>query len=452
MTTLDDVSSLARVSDERRLPDLLVQADPAQLGDTIDGIYEIYGVLGSGGMGTVYLARDTLLERDVAIKVIHAHKLADPGVVPRFLAEARTMARVHHPNVVMIHAYGSRRGEPYLVMEYVPGTNLLQWQRQRGRLTPAEAVDVLEALCRGVQAIHDVGAIHRDLKPGNVLIGPAQRVAVTDFGLARSVAEHEPHAHSVITGTPAYLAPELARSEVLVPELATRIDIYALGVMAFELLTGQPPFAGPGLPGLLNQHAFEPPPRPSEVCPSLSPAFDAPLLQALAKAPADRTASADVLRRGLLDALESATVAPRPPRVLVVDDDTSALLAVRELLAMSFPGADVVAVTDPSSALAIAKRDPPDLVITDLHMPHGGGLALTSALRSDPATSATPIVVVTAYGGASDWRELRAVGADRFLVKPLDIDTLVSVVRSLIGRRQPGERSPAGRVCATARP
>jgi serine/threonine-protein kinase len=345
---------------------------------------------------------------------------------------------VHHPNVVTIYAFGSRNGRPYLVMEYVPGSNLAVWRRQKGTVTPAEAVAVLEALCRGVQAIHDAGAIHRDLKPGNVLIGPAQRVAVTDFGLARSVRDGEPFSRSAITGTPAYLAPEIARSEQLSAELATRIDVYALGVMAFELLTGQPPFAGPGLPMLLNQHAFDPPPRPSALCSSLSPAFDAPLLQALVKPPAERTSSAEQLRRGLLDALEASETAPRRLRVLVVDDDASALLAVRELLRMSFPGADVVTMADPTSALAVARRARPDLVITDLHMPHGGGLALTSALRNNPATRDVPIVVVTAYGGGSDWRELRALGADRFLIKPIDIDTLVTVVRSLVARRGPG--------------
>jgi eukaryotic-like serine/threonine-protein kinase len=433
--TIDDLSISTRDLDERQLTVSSGRYQGPQLGDVIDGTYEVCGVLGSGGMGTVYLARDAQLEREVAIKVIHADKLCDPQAVERFLAEARVMARVHHPNVVTIHAFGSCHGLPYLVMEYVPGPNLAVWRQQRGTVTPAEAVLVLEALCRGVQAIHDVGAIHRDLKPSNVLVGPRQCVAVTDFGLARSVAQCEPSARSVLAGTPAYLAPEIARSEGLVPELATRIDIYALAVMAFELLTGQPPFAGPGLPALLNQHAFDAPPRPSEACPSLPPAFDAPLLHALAKAPSERPASAEAFRRGLLDALEASTELPAGLRVLVVDDDSSTLMAVRELLHLSFPGAEVITVADPTSALAIALRERPDLVITDLHMPHGGGVGLVAALRHDTATRDVPIVVVTAYGGASDWRELKALGADRFLVKPIDIETLVSVVRSLLARR-----------------
>lgn len=437
--TIDDLSIPTRDLDERQSSSELEGVDCPKIGEFIDEPYQVCGVLGSGGMGTVYLARDKQLEREVAVKVINADKLADPWVVERFLAEARAMARVRHPNVVTIYAFGSRNGNPYLVMEYVPGTNLAVWRQQRGVVSPAEAVDVLEALCRGVQAIHDGGAIHRDLKPGNVLVGSAQRVAVTDFGLARSVAEGEP-TRSNVSGTPAYLAPEIARNEWLAADLATRIDIYALGVMAFELLTGLPPFEGPGLPALLSQHAFDPPPRPSSVCPSLPAAFDGPVLAALAKTPIERPSTAEAFRRGLLDALETTASTPDGLRVLAVDDDPNTLLAVRELLQLSFPGVEVITVADPASALMIALREPPHLVITDLHMPNGGGLALTSALRRNPSTKDVPIVVVTAYGGASDWRELKALGADRFLVKPLDIDTLVSVVRSLIEWRV---RAPA---------
>ncbi len=436
--TLDDVSLHTRDLAESGSSTEGSGFHSPQIGDTIDGSYQVCGVLGSGGMGTVYLARDEQLQRDVAIKVIHSEKVSDPVVLERFLAEARTMARVKHPNVVTIYAFGSRDGHPYLVMEYVPGMNLAVWRQKRGTVSCAEAVTVLEALCRGVQAIHEAGAIHRDLKPGNVLIGPAQRVAVTDFGLARSVTEGEPRARVVVSGTPAYLAPEIARSEWLAADMATRIDIYALGVMAFELLTGQPPFPGPGVPALLSQHAFEPPPRPSKRCPSLPEAFDAPLLAALAKDPNDRPPTAEAFRRGLLDAMETTGTVPDGLRVLVVDDDANTLLAVRDLLNMSFPGIDVITVADPTSALAIALRHRPDLVITDLRMPNGGGHAFTSALRRNASTRNVPIVVVTGYGGASDWRELKALGADRFLVKPVDIDTLVSVVRSLIGPRGGG--------------
>lgn len=431
--TLDDPASPTRPLDERELPG---PSGIPRVGDTLDGIYEIRGVLGAGGMGTVYLAHDAQLQRDVAVKLIHEDKLADDDMIPRFLAEGRAMARVQHPNVVTIHAFGSRRGQPYLVMEYVPGPSLAAWRLQRGALGVAEAVAVLEALCRGAQAIHDAGAVHRDLKPGNVLVGPAERVAVADFGLARPLADSASGGQVAISGTPAYLPPEVARGEPLATHLVTRLDVYALGVMAFELLTGQLPFAGPGLVALLNQHAFEPPPQPSAARPGLPPAFDAPILQALAKSPGERLPTADALRRGLLEALQISGHGPRGLRILLVDDDTNALAAVREILELSLPEVEVTAASNPAAALAHALRSRPDLVITDLHMPHGGGLALTSALKRDPVTRDVPIVVITAYGGGSDWRELRALGAERFLVKPVDADVLVSTVRSLMDQRR----------------
>lgn len=431
--TADEALVSTRDLDERELTDALGRFRSASGEAGFDGTYEIRTPLGSGGMGTVYLARDARLERDVAVKMIRPDKLSEPESLERFTSEARAMARVRHPNVVTVHAFGSHHGQPYLVMEYVPGVNLAKWRQQQGMVSPAEAVEVLDALCRGVQAIHDVGAIHGDLKPANVLIGPEQRVAVTDFGLARPLAKEEPVGRAV-AGTPAYLAPEIARCERVAPELATRIDIYALGVMAFELLTGRLPFNGPNFIALLDQHAFEPPPRPSEVRPTLA-AFDAPLLRALAKAPGDRQATAEELRGELRQALEACTTPqPSPLRVLVVDDDAGALLAVRELLRMAFPDADVIAVADPAVAMSIARRERPDVVVTDLHMPRGGGKALTAALRRDPLTKDVPIVIVTAVGGAQDWRSLRELGADRFLVKPVEIDMLVAVIRTLTGR------------------
>ncbi|MCX4243744.1 protein kinase domain-containing protein [Paraliomyxa miuraensis] len=433
--TLKDASLPTRDLDERELDQARARSNGLALGDVVDGLYEITGVLGSGGMGTVYKARDRHLERDVALKVIHANKLGDERAVRGFLAEARAMARVRHPNVVMIHSFGAPDGRPYLVMEHVPGVNLALWSRRHGPLAPADAMVVLDPLLRGVQAIHDAGTIHRDLKPGNILIGPAQWVAVTDFGLARPVDRGEFGGPAVLSGTPAYLAPEITRREPLSASLATRIDVYALAVIAYELLAGRPPFLGPTLPELLTQHALDEPLPPSRVREELGTAFDAPLLQGLAKAPADRPPSAEVLRRALLAALEASSSARPGMRVLLVDDEASTLAAMSDLLELSFPGITVSTASNPGVALELADRFRPDLVITDLHMPGGGGMALTRALRERESLRKVPIVVVTAYGGASDWQQLRELGADRFLVKPIDFDTMVTVVRSLMGPR-----------------
>ncbi len=406
--------------------------DVPRPGELVEGQYRIQRFLGSGGMGMVYLAHDEKLDRDVALKLILTDIRAKGHIIDGFQQEARAMAQVHHPNVVTIHAFGMRRDHPYFVMEYIPGENLARWRQRHSVLSPREALDLLDPLARGVQAIHDAEAIHRDLKPSNVLLGPEGRVAVTDFGLARSVTWGECKERMPLSGTPAYMAPEIARDDLIDPELMTRVDTYALGVIAFELLTGQLPFASTSLDQLLRKHAFDPPPLPSRVRPELSPAFDVPLLHALDKNPADRSRSPDLFRRELQRALESSTAPRSGLRFMVVDDEINALEATRELLSMSFPGAEVVTATDAAAAIEIAMQEPFDVIVTDLNMPQGGGSGLTSAIRGSIATAKIPIIVVTAYGGAPDWKMLRELGADRFLVKPIDIDMLVSAIRSVL--------------------
>lgn len=317
-------------------------------------------------------------------------------------------------------------------MERVDGPSLATRCREAEPPTVAESIAILDGLCKGVQAVHDAGSLHGDLKPGNVLIDRDGRVAVTDFGLSRAlhlVGRREPR---FAFGTPGYLAPELAREETIDPRLATGIDTYALGVIAFELLTRCRLFDARSLPGMLHEHAYGQVPRPSTVRADLPVAFDAPLMRALAKSPAERTSSADELRRALLEAHALTSDARRGLEILAVDDEAGALFALRELLLTAFPGARVTTVTNTTTAAAIAMRTRPDVVVTDLHMPDGGAVELTTALREEPSTRDVPIIVVTGMGGAQDWHALRALGADRFLVKPIDFDSLVAVIRSLV--------------------
>jgi serine/threonine-protein kinase len=402
-----------------------------RIGDVIAGQYLVREVLGAGGMGTVYLAEDQALGREVAIKLVRDDLLARPGARQAFVGEARAMARVRHQNVVTIHAFGEHGANPYIVMEYVRGSSLEVQQRER-QAALAEALPMLDALCLGVQAIHDAGALHRDLKPGNILIDRNGRLAVTDFGLSRPALAPFAAGRQLGFGTPAYMAPELARSEAIDPRLAPRIDVYALGVIAFELVTGRRLFEASDVASMLYEHAFTLPPRASEVLATVPPALDGPIARALAKSPAERTRSAEALRRELAAAAAAAREFPRGLRFLVADDEPNALSALCELLELTFPGVLVEHAKDTAAALAIVAHTPPDLVIADLHMPHGGGHRLTEALRRDDATASIPIIVVTGKGGALDWQELRAMGADRFLVKPIDFDALAAMIRTLL--------------------
>lgn len=417
-----------------------------EAGTTIGGVYRVVETLGEGGMGVVLRARDERLDRDVAIKLIHPDQVLVPSSRARFLEEARAMARVRHANVVEVHSYGEVGEAPYFVMEYVPGEDLERWMARRGeRPTLGEAWSILDQACRGVAAIHASGATHRDLKASNLLIDADFRVVVSDLGLARMVEAYGPE-HQV-SGTPAYMAPELIRGDAVGAELVTRADVYSLGVLAFELLTGELPFEGETLSQTLGMQLTMPPPRLVQRRRDLPQAFEDTVLDALEKDPALRTASVEAFRRSLDAAWRASQEATEePPLFLVADDDPGQRSLITATLRKCFPSARVEAVADGRVALAAARSHPPTLMVSDLDMPEMNGVELTAAIRSEPRTAEVPIVVATAIGGPRDWRVLSRLGADAMMLKPFEPSQLVGLVEGLTGiepavrpkRRRPG--------------
>ncbi|HKU40626.1 MAG TPA: serine/threonine-protein kinase [Polyangiales bacterium] len=401
-------------------------------GTLIGESYRVVGPLGQGGMGVVVLAVDEKLERDVAIKLIRPAFTRNQSARERFLIEARAMARVRHENVVEIFAFGEFDHTPYFVMEYVPGTNVANWLDDgllEDRLPSVdEALGYLDQVCRGVAAIHASGAVHGDLKPSNLLIGPASRVAVADMGLSRLFDPTGRLGDHPMAGTPAYMAPEFARTD-LSRELVQRGDVYALGVIAFEMLSGHQPFAIETTADMLLAHSVGRPPLPSQFRPELTTAFDDALLNALRFDPIDRTPSADAFRRALLEARETLTSSYNAVRIIVADDDADFLALASEALAFGFPGARIECTSDGEAALRACDREPASLAVIDLDMPGLNGVELTAALR---ANYSLPIVVVTASGGAPDWHLLSSLGADGFLVKPIDPFALVALARKAV--------------------
>jgi hypothetical protein len=254
-------------------------------------------VLGSGGMGVIYRATELRLGRPVALKLIAADGASDPALRERFEREARLTASIDHPNVIPVYAAGEEEGHLYLVMRYVPGTDLHALLRRDGCLEPGRAADVVAQVAAALDAAHAAGLVHRDVKPANVLIA-GEHVYLSDFGITRmQEADTQITDSGGWVGTVDFMSPEHLRGE----PTDARSDVYALGCVLYTTLTGSPPFSRRTVPATITAHLHEPPPRPSAT-PGVPPAFDAVVARALAKDPAARHASAGDLGRAALAA------------------------------------------------------------------------------------------------------------------------------------------------------
>ncbi len=256
----------------------------------IDGRYRVLSRLGSGGMADVYLAHDQLLGREVAVKVLHHHFAEDQEFVERFKREASSAAALSHPNIVGIFDRGEWNGTYYIAMEYVAGRSLKSIVRENGPLDPAMAIDTVIQILRAARFAHRRGVIHRDLKPHNVMLDEDGRARVTDFGIARAGASDMTLTGSIM-GTAQYLSPEQAQGYAV----SAASDIYSVGVILYELLTGVVPFEGETAVAIAFKQVSATPRPPSELNPALPPALDALVLRALAKDPIERYADDDEL-------------------------------------------------------------------------------------------------------------------------------------------------------------
>jgi eukaryotic-like serine/threonine-protein kinase len=245
-------------------------SDPL-IGTLVDGRYQVVGRIARGGMATVYEARDTRLDRTVALKMMSAALAEDPDFVTRFRREARAAAQLSHPHVVAVFDQGEAAGLPYLAMEYVPGRTLRDVLRDYGALTPEQALTILDPVLEALIAAHDAGFVHRDIKPENILISDDGRVKVTDFGLARAVSNTTTATQGMIIGTVAYLSPE----HVERGDADARSDVYGAGICLFEMVTGQVPFAAESAITVAYQHVNADVPSPSSLRSTVPPDVDA---------------------------------------------------------------------------------------------------------------------------------------------------------------------------------
>ena len=289
------------------------------VGELIVGRYELEELVGEGGMSSVYRAHDTVLERRVAIKVLHEHFSRDPEYVERFRREARAIARLAHPNVVTVIDRGEWEGRQFIVFEHVAGENLKAVIEREGPLAVDTAVRLACQIGRALAFAHQLGIVHRDVKPHNVLIDATGTAKVTDFGIARALDTDEAlTATGTVLGTGQYLSPEQANGE----RGDERSDQYSLGVVAYELLTGEPPYTGDNLMAVAMRHVRDPVPSVRDRRADVPERLDAIVAKAMAKRPEDRFASMEALTA----ALESCVTEPAEdaqPRAQ--DEDTGVI-------------------------------------------------------------------------------------------------------------------------------
>ncbi|WP_327678380.1 protein kinase domain-containing protein [Kitasatospora sp. NBC_00458] len=295
------------------------------IGRALNGRYELVEVLGVGGMATVWRGVDHVLGRQVAVKVLNGGLADDPRFAERFGREAQHAAMLVHPRIVMVFDSGVDHGSPYIVMELVQGRSLAALLAQRPGLPVEQAVGIAAAVCEGLAVAHGAGLVHRDIKPGNIMITDDGGVKVVDFGIARAGSSHNLTQTASVLGTAAYLSPEQATAS----PLDGRTDLYAVGCVLTEMLTGAPPFTAETPVAIAYRHVGEQPLPPSARRPGLPPALDAVVLRLLAKNPADRPADAAAARAELLSCI---------PGLVVADPTTELLAAVP--LPPAFPGAD----------------------------------------------------------------------------------------------------------------
>jgi beta-lactam-binding protein with PASTA domain len=284
------------------------------VGRVLDGRYRLESRVARGGMASVYAATDLRLERPVAVKIMHAALADDEEFVARFIREARAAASLSHPNVVAVYDQGADGDAVYLVMEYVAGHTVRDLLRRRGRLDYGEALALAEPILAALAAAHDAGLVHRDIKPENVLLAADGRVKVADFGLARAIASSTlTGTAGPVIGTIAYLSPE----QVQRGAADARSDVYAAGVLMYELLTGETPFRGENAVAVAYRHVHEDVPAPSGVVPAVPAAVDRLVLWATRRNPAERPVDAGALLVAVAaarDELGSGEPVPRLPQ------------------------------------------------------------------------------------------------------------------------------------------
>jgi serine/threonine-protein kinase len=357
------------------------------IGRLVDGRYRVRARIARGGMATVYVATDLRLERRVALKVMHGHLSDDAVFQGRFIQEARAAARLADPHVVNVFDQGQDEDMAYLVMEYLPGITLRELLRDQRRLTVPQAVTIMDAVLSGLSAAHRAGIVHRDVKPENVLLAEDGRIKIGDFGLARATTANTATGQ-LLLGTIAYLAPELVTRGTA----DARSDIYALGIMLYEMLTGEQPYKGEQPMQIAYQHATDSVPRPSVKNPGVPEPLDELVLWATEKAPDDRPADAGVMLDRLREIEDQLGLGAQVARTLAVPAVTTPVARL--------DSAEMTAIMPATGALPAAPLALPSMPEAD------NASRLRTATKRRAARGAwifVLVVLAAALTGAAGW-------------------------------------------------
>ncbi len=401
-------------------------------GQIVADSYEIRALLGAGAMGEVYDAHDRALNRRVALKVER------PGVAPDYLVrEGRALAAIRHPGVVTVHTVGRHGGVAFLVLERVYGLSLdrmIEDRRGRGeRFAIAEALDLLVAIADALSVVHGAGLVHRDVKPGNVMLAPGGRVVLMDFGLVLPHADRA--GHRTAAGSLQYMGPEALTGDI-VEGAASLLDVYAVGVLAYELLCGIAPFDGADARDLYRAKMRKPVPSVAWLRPDVPPALDDLVAQLIAPDPQERPQGAEAVLWQLRALRTRVSAAPeaRPFSVLIVDDDED----MRRMLALyvraAAAGAEIEATGEGRQAIRAVRRRVPDLLLVDLDLPDINGIEVCMLLRGMRLGDGCLIVSVSSRATQADVELLHQLGVRSLQKGP----ELVTQLAEIVERIRPG--------------
>jgi serine/threonine-protein kinase len=389
-------------------------------GELLDGVYEIMQLLGRGGMGEVFEAHDHLLNRRVAIKAAWPNPLTPP-----LRNEARALAAFQHPSLVSVHTLGEHRGIDYLVMERVYGVSLTQhaatrWESGQ-QFSPAEVVQILLPASEGMSVVHRAGLVHRDIKPDNIMLTPVHRVVLMDFGLV--LPEFDVNGQQRVAGSPPYMAPE-ALLNTAATGSGHLVDIFGLGVVAYELLTGRRPFAGTTIREVVASHERGQPVPLSELRPDCSLDLCQIVHEMLSPDAQVRLQSAEAIAwqlRAIRDERprsgSPAVTNKKGPSVLIVDDDVDLAKILTFYVRQIVGPSDIRVAHDGEEALTEVQKEEPDVMLLDLHMPRMNGVELCMQLKGEGLAQSCSIISVSAGAQEHDVQLLHQLGIHHFVEK-----------------------------------